>query len=65
MHGPRKLIDVAEADALWGATMSPQGAANARVNPAQRPAASVDRQPARAGTRGCAARRHRDQTAPA
>jgi len=28
VHGPKKLIDVAEADALWEATMSPQGAAN-------------------------------------
>ena len=31
VHGPKKLIDVAEADALWDATMSPQGAARARV----------------------------------
>jgi hypothetical protein len=30
-HGARKLIDVAEADALWDTTMSPQGAANARA----------------------------------
>src|SRR5262249_54588198 len=30
-HGPKKLIDVAEADALWDATMSPPGAANARA----------------------------------
>jgi hypothetical protein len=29
VHGPKKLIDVAEADALWEATMSPQGAATA------------------------------------
>jgi hypothetical protein len=27
VHGPEKLIDEAEADALWEATMSPQGAA--------------------------------------
>ena len=25
VHGPRKRIDVAEADALWHATMSPSG----------------------------------------
>jgi hypothetical protein len=30
-HGPRKLIDVAEADALWEATMSPQGLTNTRA----------------------------------
>jgi hypothetical protein len=29
VHGPKKLIDPEEADALWDATMSPQGAANA------------------------------------
>jgi hypothetical protein len=28
-YGPRKLIDVAEADALWSATMSAQAMANA------------------------------------
>jgi hypothetical protein len=27
VHGPKKRIDLAEADALWEATMSPQGAA--------------------------------------
>lgn len=31
VHGPKKLIDVAEADALWEATMSPQGAATGRA----------------------------------
>jgi hypothetical protein len=31
VHGPRKLIDVAEATALWDATMSPQGAGNAQA----------------------------------
>jgi hypothetical protein len=31
VHGPRKLIDVDEADALWEATMSPQGLANTRA----------------------------------
>jgi hypothetical protein len=30
-HGPRKLIDPAQADALWEVTMSPQGAANGRA----------------------------------
>ncbi len=28
VHGPRKQVDPAEADALWDATMSPQGAAS-------------------------------------
>jgi hypothetical protein len=32
-HGPRKLIDVDEADALWEATMAPNGAANAPPAP--------------------------------
>lgn len=36
-HGSRKLIDPAEADALWDATMSPQGAANARASTATPP----------------------------
>lgn len=31
VHGPKKLIDVDEADSLWAATMSPQGMANARA----------------------------------
>jgi hypothetical protein len=31
VHGPQKLIDEAEADALWDATMSAQGAANTRT----------------------------------
>jgi hypothetical protein len=30
VHGPKKRIDPAEADALWEATMAPNGAANAR-----------------------------------
>jgi hypothetical protein len=29
-HGPKKLIDVAEADALWESTMAPHGVTNAR-----------------------------------
>jgi hypothetical protein len=33
-HGPKKLIDVAEADALWDTTMSPQGAGNAQARTA-------------------------------
>lgn len=32
VHGPRKLIDVAEADRLWTATLSPQGMANTHTN---------------------------------
>jgi hypothetical protein len=35
-HGPKKAIDVTEADALWDTTMSPQGSANAK--PARSPA---------------------------
>lgn len=31
VHGPQKLIDSDEADALWETTMTPAGAANARV----------------------------------
>jgi hypothetical protein len=31
VHGPKKLIDPAEADALWEATMSAQGAATSRT----------------------------------
>jgi hypothetical protein len=31
VHGPKKLIDVAEADALWEATKSPQGAGGAEA----------------------------------
>jgi hypothetical protein len=36
VHGPRKLIDVGEATALWDATMSPQGAGNAEARAATR-----------------------------
>jgi hypothetical protein len=37
-HGPQKLIDVAEADALWEATMAPNGYATSRFqNPADAP----------------------------
>jgi hypothetical protein len=35
-HGPKKLIDVAEADALWDATMSSQGAGNVLARVAAR-----------------------------
>jgi hypothetical protein len=38
VHGPRKLIDVAEADALWHRTMAPNGAANAQARGAADPA---------------------------
>jgi hypothetical protein len=31
VHGAKKQLDPAEADALWDATMSPNGAANARA----------------------------------
>lgn len=31
VHGPKKLIDVDEANALWDATMSPQGVGRARL----------------------------------
>jgi len=37
VHGPKKLIDIGEADALWEATMSPQGAARARASVAGDP----------------------------
>jgi hypothetical protein len=37
VHGPKKLIDVAEADALWESTMSPQGAATGRAAGAASP----------------------------
>lgn len=39
MHGPKKRIDPAEADSLWDATMSPQGAAsgNGGTAPIQAP----------------------------
>jgi hypothetical protein len=36
VHGPKKLIDVAQADALWDVTMSPQGAGGARAAAEQR-----------------------------
>lgn len=44
VHGPKKLIDVAEADALWDATMSSQGAAQARAATAE--AQGTDQPPA-------------------
>jgi hypothetical protein len=55
VHGPKKLIDVAEADALWEATMSPQGAANARAAAAKRQAA-VDPPPVVTGNQLAQAR---------
>jgi hypothetical protein len=36
VHGPKKLIDVAQADALWDVTMSPQAAGNARAAAARK-----------------------------
>jgi hypothetical protein len=59
-HGPKKLIDVAEADALWDTTMSPQGAGNAQVRADER------RIQARSGAAaGSAAARARQGTEPA
>jgi hypothetical protein len=37
VYGPRKLLDLTEADALWVATMSPQGMANTNGNGAAPP----------------------------
>jgi hypothetical protein len=45
VHGPKKLIDVAEADALWNATMAPNGAANARASTATAPRDAGDGAP--------------------
>jgi hypothetical protein len=39
VHGPRKLIDEAEADRLWWATMSPGGASTSRFQGPVAPAA--------------------------
>ena len=39
VHGPKKQLDPAEADALWDATMSPQGAAP-RIGAATAPRSS-------------------------
>jgi hypothetical protein len=36
VHGPKKLIDVAEADALWDGTMSAQGFGSAQTRAAER-----------------------------
>jgi hypothetical protein len=41
VYGPRKLLDVVEAEALWDATMSPQGAGNALARAAARSSAGV------------------------
>src|SRR5262247_1431085 len=38
VHGPRKLLDVAEADALWEASKSTAGASHATGNGAASPA---------------------------
>ena len=38
VHGARKLLDVAEADALWEGTKSPAGASHATGNGAASPA---------------------------
>jgi hypothetical protein len=54
VHGPKKRIDVAEADALWDATMSPQGAANSRA--ASRSPRAADPPPAVTGSQLAQAR---------
>jgi len=46
VHGPKKLLDIEEADRLWDATMSPQGAGRAAA--AGRPAGGDDLARARA-----------------
>jgi hypothetical protein len=52
-YGPKKLIDVAEADALWEATKSPQGVANTAARLAAAAAASTpDPAAAAAGVSG-------------
>jgi hypothetical protein len=48
VHGPRKLLDVAEADALWEATKSPAGAAHTHGNGAAAPAFGTQLAQARA-----------------
>jgi hypothetical protein len=42
VHGPKNLIDVAEADALWNATMSSQAAAHTRTAATGKRAAAAD-----------------------
>jgi hypothetical protein len=41
VYGPRKLLDVAQADALWTATMSPQGVGNTQARAAASGAAGI------------------------
>jgi hypothetical protein len=41
VYGPGKLLDVAEADALWDATMSPQGVGNTQARATASGAAGV------------------------
>jgi hypothetical protein len=48
VHGPRKLLDVAEADALWEATKSPAGASHGSGNGAAAPALGAQLAQARA-----------------
>ena len=50
-HGPKKLIDVAEADGLWDVTMSPQGVGNAQARAAARSTAGVSRSDLARGAR--------------
>jgi hypothetical protein len=49
VHGPKKLIDVAEADALWEATMSRQGVGRA-LEAAESKQAAPERAPSVSGT---------------
>lgn len=49
VHGPRKMIDVAEADRLWPATLDPRGNTRHQAppdEPAPAPAAGAQPQPA-------------------
>jgi hypothetical protein len=48
VHGPRKLLDVAEADALWEATKSTAGASHTNGNGAAAPAFGTQLAQARA-----------------
>jgi len=48
VHGPKKLIDVAQADALWDVRMSLQAAGSARAAAARKRPAEGQRLPQRA-----------------
>jgi hypothetical protein len=55
VHGPKKQIDPVEADALWEATMSPQGAAP-RIGAAAAPGSSEQPRPGVTGSQLAQAR---------